>query len=282
MFNYSKLVKLVLFFPVLFSGVLFSQVPINNTSSFHLPQLSTKNSDSNLSGGSEFEVDSLNLSGSTNLRKKSQGSVEYIELDSGTELARNLRSRKDDLGYVSISAFGSSGTEIEVGSVKLRVAESITVPGLASVLVSADGSNWTSTPLNLSRKVYEGNELVSLPVLTIRLDPAAGVFDVYANARMLIGGIAYTPASRDRKFRITAGEQGALLMGLVQSDINPFYVDENNNGVDDDFEMADQGELLASNASRSKRRSLIKAWHEVERLAPPPAIFRQRPRPDGI
>lgn len=122
--------------------------------------------------------------------------------------------------------------------------------------------------------------MAMVPVLTLRLDPENGVFDVYSGTRLAEVDVPYVPGQGRREITFAAGSEGAWLKGLVQADDNPLYVDENANGVDDDFEQAHLGRTLERTAQKSDRAKLIKEWRKLERALPPPALFVARPRPD--
>jgi hypothetical protein len=229
---------------------------------------------------SKFEVDPLEVLDSPGLQKTKKDKLNTVEFGNGGSFSRPLRAKRDESGYVSIAMLGSVGTVIDVGGAKIGVGESSIISGYANIMVKGESGAWLATPLNVPFRKYEGSRLATLPVLTVRLDPAAGEFDLYANSQLLAAGIPYDYEVRSRKIEFLAGAEGARLMGLVQSDINPLYVDENNNGIDDDFELAHSGALLASNASKGERKALIKDWKKAERFVPPPPLFVARPRPD--
>lgn len=229
----------------------------------------------------KFEVDSLDIVSSPGVLKSKKRNLDVLDLSDGSSFTRPLRAKKREQGYISFAVFGSVGTIVDVGGAQIGISESAIVEGYAHVLVKSGESDWVDTHLNVPFDSYEGKRLATLPVLTVRLDPASEEFDLYANSRMLVEGAELISRSNDRKFLVSAGSEGAWLMGLVQSDINPLYIDDNGNGVDDDFELASNGELQSRGASKQQRKDLIKSWRQTERFAPPPALFVSRPRPDG-
>jgi hypothetical protein len=229
---------------------------------------------------SRFETDELVATGVPGATKSRKGKQDVVVLAGEATYARPLRAKKGEYGFVSFAALGSLGSVIEIAGAKVGISESSAVSGYASIMVKGSNSDWQSTQLSVPFNSYEGNRFATMPVITVRLDPEAGEFDVYASSRLLVEGIPLEFRPNDRKFSITAGSGGAWLMGLVQSDINPLYVDENENGVDDDFELASNGELQSRGASKQQRKDLIRSWQKTERFAPPPALFVSRPRPD--
>lgn len=122
-----------------------------------------------------------------------------------------------------------------------------------------------------------------LPALTVRIDPEAGVWDVFSDSRLLADNLPLIDARKNqREFLLRAGSDGAWLSGLVFSDENPLYEDGNRNGIDDRFERQARGATLAANASRAERGQLAVQWKEQQRVKPPPALHVKRPLPDGM
>jgi hypothetical protein len=270
----------ILVSPLLMGNLLIAQQSLSSDAPAYLPRLVSSNA-SGKSQATQFSVDALDISPSEQGRKSKKNDQDVLELAGRAEFSRPLRAQKDERTYVSFAAFASQDTIITIGDALLKVTQSPVLESYATLLVKTRGSDWVATGLNVPVNAYDGNRLATLPVLTVRLDPAKQLFDVYANARLLVEGAAYPAKAQKRKFRVEAGPAGVWLMGLVQSDINPLYVDENHNGVDDDFELALNGELLAAEAPPRQRQALVQEWRKTERLTPPPALFRQRPLPDG-
>jgi hypothetical protein len=121
-----------------------------------------------------------------------------------------------------------------------------------------------------------------LPTLTVRIDSEAGVWDVFSDSRLLADNLPLPAARKNqREFLLRAGSDGAWLSGLVLSDENPLYEDDNANGIDDRFERQARGATLAANASMAERTQLAAQWKEHQRVKTPPALFVRRPMPDG-
>jgi len=75
------------------------------------------------------------------------------------------------------AALGSLGSVIEVAGAKIGISESSAVSGYASGMVKGGYSDWEDTHLSVPFDSYEGTRFATLPVLTVRLDPEAGVLD---------------------------------------------------------------------------------------------------------
>jgi hypothetical protein len=136
--------------------------------------------------------------------------------------------------------------------------------------------------MHFGAEQFGGRLLAMLPALTVRIDPAAGVWDVFSDSRLLADNlplIARTNSSR--QFLVHAGSAGAWLSGLVMSDENPLYEDENANGIDDRFEQEKRGSILAANASVAERQQLAAQWKQSPQMKRPPAMLVKRPLPDG-
>jgi len=210
-----------------------------------------------------------------------RNNARYLSIDAKAILTHPLNT---DIGagkvvFVSFSSYGSIGTIIAVGGARLGITSSDAI-GFAQIMApdsSSDG--WRSLDFHVPIETYEGRALASLPVLTIRLDQAAGIFDVYSGTRLLADGLPLD-ANASRHFTLTAGADGAWLNGLVQADENPICEDTNRNGIDDRFEVQKRGQLLPTSATVGDRRQLAAEWREHQDNEPPAALFFNRPRPD--
>ena len=120
-------------------------------------------------------------------------------------------------------------------------------------------------------------------MLTVALDPAAGVWHLYSGSRLLADHLPLLAGKgNDRQFTVTAGTEGAWICGLVQSDENPLYEDANFNGVDDAFEKQQfGGTVLPATATLPDRQQLAQQWKAAQRTKAPAALFLNRPLPDG-
>ncbi len=202
----------------------------------------------------------------------------FLAVEAGVSLARPLRGSSKDILFVSFSAYGSSGTIITIGGATLGIIGS-DIDGRAQLVALKGLEEWESLRLHVPYEKYEGKTLASLPVLTVRLDPTTGVFDVYVGTRMIASDLPLA-AEDSRQFVITPGSEGAWLNGLVQSDENPLHEDVNRNGIDDAYEVETKGRLLASDAPAAERRELVAKWREGQGKRRSVALFFNRPRPD--
>lgn len=212
-------------------------------------------------------------------RARHRDGVKFWTLEPAEATSLRLTGSGLDISFVSFSIYGSSGTVISVGGAVFGIVDS-GANGFADVRVLSGSETWRTLGLHVPYLQYEGKSLASLPVLTVRLKPAAGVFDVYAGSRMIAEDMPLA-ADPDEWFTVTTGPSGAWVSGLVQSEDNPFYEDTNRNGVDDSFELKKNGQLLSRNLSVEERHRLIAEWRNDQRMNRPPALFTNRPRPDA-
>lgn len=183
-----------------------------------------------------------------------------------------------DLIFVSFSVYGSVGTIVEAGGARLGIVDS-DVDGYAQLAVD-ENSKWRLLGIHVPLKKFEGNWLAAFQVLTVRLDRADGSWDLYHNAKLVAEDLPFDASIKHNQFVVKAGEEGAMINGLLQSDVNPLYADENGNGVDDTFERQKRGRLLAKSDGKADRKQLIADWRKHQRTSPPPALFVNLPRPD--
>lgn len=233
-----------------------------------------------------FAVDSLaepadekSVSGRRTL---TQNSGRVIELDAEKDWERPLQQSTSGVLFVSFSLYGSPQTEITVGGARLGIIDS-PIAGNLQLMVGepgAEGLQWRPVGLHFNLDTYRGRSLADLPVLTVRLDPTAGIWDLYFGSRQLADGLALNPG--DGRFLVHAGSDGAWVCGLVQSADNPLFEDANGNGIDDAFEREKLGQLLARDANSAARSDAAKQWRDYARTHPPAAWLADRPRPDRL
>lgn len=235
---------------------------------------------------SKFAVDDLSAVGVTGATKSKRDQVDVLALDAGKEWSRPLRGNARDVTFVSFQVHASQTTIIDIGGARLGLTAG---PITGSFQLMYDDSTtgapqWQPLNLHFSAAQYSGQSLAALPPLTVRLDPAAGVWDLYAGGWLMADGLPLLGASKnDRRFALRAGTGGAWVMGLVLADENPIYEDENNNGIDDRFERTDRrGALLPANASRAERQSIAQRWRDAQHAAPPPPLLVARPFSDRV
>jgi hypothetical protein len=246
----------------------------------------------------KYSEDSLMEQGNGAKAAENQG-VKTLALDPARDWSRPLRGNPGEPVFVSLLVYGSPETVIEIGGVILGILES-DISGLpasggaegalgyASLEARDASGKWRSLGLSVPLARYDGKPMAALPVLTIRLDPQARVYDVFIGATQLADNLPYDSAQADkpgqgqRRVTVLAGESGAMIMGLVQADENPLYEDANANGVDDRFEQQNNNRLLAATASVQERKTLAKAWrdHQARHPSATPALFLKLPLPD--
>lgn len=262
--------------------MVHGQARVSDAASLGLPRVKGRIAAHSLSSN-RFQSEDLAADAAQGTRRSQRGRLDVLELSAAASFSRPLRAGRNDLSFLSFGLQGSLGTVVDVGGVKIGVTESAMVnKDYAQVMVRSGDEEWMPSGINIPFRKFDGALMAMLPVITIRLDPASGVFDLYSGTRLARSGIPYTADSGRRQIVVTAGSEGAWLTGLVQSDDNPLYVDANANGVDDDFEQAHLGKLLDADATKADRMDLLKAWRKMERVLPPPAMFVPRPRPDAV
>ncbi|MSU22483.1 MAG: hypothetical protein EXS32_01520 [Opitutus sp.] len=112
-------------------------------------------------------------------------------VDSGNDCTRNLRGAVNDTTFVSFLDYPSDGTTFDIGGARLSVTAS-RKPGYLQISVdepSPQGTQWR--PLAELAKIerHDRASLAALPVLTVRLDPAAQVWALYRFNRLVAGDL---------------------------------------------------------------------------------------------
>ncbi|MGH7956605.1 MAG: hypothetical protein ACREH8_06305 [Opitutaceae bacterium] len=231
----------------------------------------------------KFAVDALSTDGSAGSAKSRKAGLDVVTLPPGTEWSRPLRGSGAEPQFISFLFCASESTIIEIGGARLGVTLS---PASGSLQFMFDeqgsgGLQWRSLGLHAPLEEFEGETLVSLPLLTVHLDPAAGVWSLYAGARLAADHLPLMSGSNtQQKFALKAGNGGAWLCQLIMADENPLYEDMNANGIDDAFENQKRGSLLATNASLADRKILAQQWQAGQRTSSPPPLSVRRPIPD--
>jgi len=228
----------------------------------------------------KFSVDELLPVGRGALTKKSKDTTDYLVLETGSEWSRPLRGSTKGVRFVSFHLYASQSTVIHVGGAHLGVTASPS-GGYIQIMVddtSAGAAEWKELNLHVLFQKYEGRLLAALPILTVRLDAAAGIWDLFSGASLVAENLPlFANKSDARDFVVKAGSSGAWVLGLVMSDENPLFEDENENAIDDVFEKQKQfGRLLAKNAPAALRSQLAREWINTQRVSPPPALFIKR------
>lgn len=232
----------------------------------------------------KFAIDPLTAVGVPGLSTARKDNADYLALDAGKEFTRSLRGSVREVTFVSFQIYGSQTTIIEIGGARLGLTSSPLQNGLQ--LMYDDSTNgtlqWKSLNVHVPTARYAGKPLAALHPITIRLDPAAGVWDLFSGSRLLADSLPLIASRRDnRDFTLKAGTDGGWLVGLVLSDENPLYEDANANGIDDAFERQKRaGLLLPATATPTERHQLASDWKVAQHAKPPPSLVVSRPLPD--
>lgn len=190
--------------------------------------------------------------------------IRYLALDAGKDWSRPLRGALKDVTFVSFLAYASEGSTINLAGARLTITGS-TKAGYVKLMVGV-APDPKAAPRELTDlfklESHDKAVVAALPVLTIRLDPVAGVWDLYMFNRLIAEDVPLVDLKgSDKKFAVHAGSQGALLFSVVDSDENPLYIDNNRNGIDDAFEKAQSGgNLLPASATAAERSKLVQLW----------------------
>jgi hypothetical protein len=214
----------------------------------------------------KVSVDDLAPQGAGTLKTAARQNVTYLSLPGGAEWSRPLRGSPNAVTFVSFLAGGSEGTTFQIGGAKIVVKPSTTA-GYAQLALGPAGNS--TLPLMagdlVKLETHDGASLAALPIITVRLDPAAKVWDLYIFQRLIAEDLPLGDSAGARTFAVTAGKAGANLLGLVLADENPLHVDANVNGIDDEFEKQKRdGTLLAADA-QTDRKLLAAQWKEAQR-----------------
>lgn len=215
-------------------------------------------------------LDDLSIEGTADAKAARDQGLNYLAVDPGKQINRPLRGALNEVTFVSFFVYASVGSSIEVGGAQLSIVAG-QKPGLAQLLLgpvttAQASAHELACAVKLER---HGNaSLAPLPILTVRLDPVLETWDVFLFERLLLAGLPLDVSKREKKFTISAGSEGAWLLGLVSSDENPLFVDANGNGVEDVFERNKLGTLLGSNAAGPARSELQSAFQTSQRSVP--------------
>lgn len=238
-----------------------------------------------------FEVDSLEIAAKDRaaggLKSEKQGNLGVIKVAPNAEFSRPLRASPQKVSFHSFLIYGSQSTVVSLGGAWLGLTAS-PIGDLLQVAYgegTPEGLVWKSANLHVPLDVYGGQSLATIPVLTVRLDPKAGVWDLYSGSRLVFANIALLPGAKPadtNKFLVRGGIAGAWITGLVQSDENPLFEDANRNGIEDAYELEQGGKLLAAGTSTTDRGALAEKWKTDSALKVPDAWLLDRPRPDRL
>lgn len=200
--------------------------------------------------------------------------LQVLAVDGGKTWSRPLRGSGREVTFVSFLAFGSENTVVDVGGARLKVVPA-DKSGFARLTAEGGGFSYV-----VKTEQHDGLPLAALPVVTVRLDQTAGVWDLYVFERLVAANLPVAAPAKERSFALQAGPLGAWLCGLVLSDENPLYVDQNANGIDDGFEASETGALLAASATADERMRVAARWQDAGRGAEIKGWTVRRPFPD--
>jgi len=232
---------------------------------------------------SKYTVDDLQPEVDAGIDKTKKNDVDVLLLDTGKEWSRPLRGSPNDVTFASFQVYASQTTIIEVGGARLGVTASSSDGYLQLMYDSAanGGLQWRGLGVIMQAEPHGGQMLAPLPMLTVRLDPEHGVWDLYSDARLIAHDLPLIAAKKaDKRFTVKAGTDGAWVCGLVLADESPLYEDDNENGIDDRFEQQQRGALLSKNASLPERSIVAGQWKAHQREKGAPILNFKRPLPD--
>lgn len=232
----------------------------------------------------KFAADELKPQGAAGVSAASRGNRDYLALAANSEWSRSLRGLSTDTTFVSFQVLASPSTVIEIGGAWLGVIESAT-RGYFELMIGQPepaGLRWREAGVTLRGEIYGGAAMAALPVLTVRLDPGAGLWDLHSHGDLISAGNPLSSAGSSRRFLVRAGQQGAWVCGLVLADENPLIDDANANGIEDNFERRKRGVLLSAATPAFERKALAEQWGEFVRSRPQPVWIVRRPLPDRL
>lgn len=201
-----------------------------------------------------YAVDPLAADAAAGVRAETRGSVAHLAVDGGRTWSRPLRGASHGVQFVSFQVWAAENTVIRIGGVTLGVTAG---PSGGTVQLYRDeptlaGYQWKELGLHAGLRRFDGKTMAALPVLTVRLDANERTWDLYSGSALVAEDLPLSvPTGRSDRFEITAGAAGAWVAGLVMSDENPFYDDDNANGIDDAFEPSGAADCWRPTRPRS-------------------------------
>lgn len=233
--------------------------------------------------GNKFVVDDLAVRGAADVRKVKKEAVDVLVVGSGKEWSSPMRGSKTAVSFVAFQLYASQNTIIDIAGARLGITASTSPDSLQLMFDdSTTGTlQWKPFKVHLQLGKYNGSNLIAVPTLTVRLDPEAGVWDIFYGSRLLADNLPLIATKMDqRQFVVRAGSEGVWVSGLVMADENPLYQDDNANSIDDVFEREKRGGLLAANASLPDRKLIAQQWMDAQRRKAPPPLRVNRPSDD--
>lgn len=271
------------------AGGASAAAPRRASASFELPRLKTRRNphDTAAMPKEHATVHELSSNGKATAHAHTSQGVSYVAIEAGTSWSSIVRGAAKDTTFVSFFAYASEGTSIEIAGAKLLI-KAASKPGYAQIKIgrpTAKGVQWRDFGGPVKLESYGGASLAALPVLTARLDGAAGVWDLFVGGRLGVVDLPLgtLPRGAPRHFVVHAGAQGARVCGLISSDDNPLYEDENRNAIEDLFEQQqNRGKLLESRDGGTARAQLAGLWQRDQQSRPSAPWAVRRPLPDGL
>ncbi len=201
----------------------------------------------------------------------------------GADWTHPLRRKSGTELYVTIVLTASLNTRFDIGPWGFRLAESGNSFEVALQYLPAGESVWKDTGIVSALDDFAGSRLAALPVLTLRFAEDVKGVELFANMTPLStldpGTSTEGKAVSSKSIRISGGAHGAWLSSIVQADTNPLYVDDNANGIDDDFEAAYS---RSANKTSSSRDSVRSAWKGYQFSVGSQSLIVDRPTPASV
>jgi len=239
----------------------------------------------------EFEIDPLNVpTGVKSLARGQQKNTTFLAMEPRSEWSRPLRGDPRDIKFVSLNIHASATTVVQVGGAWLCVLPSERnashVAVVAGMPDDLGNMKWRRPLVETSLEVFGGRQMGALPILTIRLDPDAGTWDIYSGGHMIAIGLPLVSQGKGKppahELVVRAGSDGAWLNAVALADANPLFADANLNGIDDAYELAKNGALLPTRAPASQRTALASQWLKDGFKPGIVPVFARRPVPDRL
>ncbi len=264
--------------------------PPDNGAPLGLPRLSRNASDENhrLLKREDYQVLDLSspayeVEGSAMFRTK--GGKPYLEISAYKRWQAAPRSPVRGRTFVSFTLNVPLNAEISVAGALLRVRESrsdVAYAGLDYGTPQDDGIKWMPLEHEVPLVPFSGRLLASLDVITIKVDHTSGTFALWSRDTLIVADAPVELKRRLDGFEVTTLGDVAWLCGLVFSDENPVYQDDNDNCIPDSFELAQMGGLFDPHSKREELADARNAWLKWRQSQPPSQYVITTPLPDSF
>jgi len=215
---------------------------------------------------------------------KFRDGLEILALNTQQDWATQTIGRVDGPTFVTLHILPSVATVVSIGGARLGFVESPSGGTLQLMFdaPSPSGRQWRLLPMHVKAERYDGLEMASMTPITVRLENARGLWDLYYGQRIVATGLPLVErTSTTTPVRVRAGEKGSWILGVVGALENPLFGDTNRNGIEDTWEReAAGGRLLAVGAPESEREALVLRWRDALRSSPTKPLQAPRPKPD--